>query len=369
MTLHIDPRDYPWVNGNGILWQASPGHAHQEQEPLPAARIPPAAEPNKSEPFPDVLPASALQRRDPAAAWLWTGYLCRGEVTLFSALFKAGKTTLVAHLLRALEAGGDFCGQMVAPARVLYVAEESENRWAQRRDELSIHDHVHFLIRPFGARRPSLRRWLELQDHLGGLLARDPYDLVVLDSLANLWPVRDENDNALVGEALAPMHALTAASAVLLVHHFRKSGGDEGTAGRGAGALMGFVDTILEFRRFSPSDRECRKRVLTGYGRNDETPDEVVLELNGVHYVACGDRGLLRQQDLRERLFELLPTAPPGLTRDEILAALGRPGPRHGDLVAVLGADCVHREGEGCRGSPWTWWRQPNAAEVFPGAP
>src|SRR5215471_676043 len=220
---------------------------------------PPGREPP---PLPAPVPASRLVRADPSAGWLWNGYVHRGEVTLLSALWKAGKTTLLAHLLRALESGGDFCGRRAVPCRVLYVAEESESRWAQRRDAVGIADHVEFLIRPF-AGRPQAAEWAGLIAYLKRLTAERGYDVLVCDTLANLWPVRDENDAARVQECLMPLHGLTASAALLLVHHIRKSDGPEATAARGSGALSAFVDTILELRRYNAGDRGDHRRVLT----------------------------------------------------------------------------------------------------------
>lgn len=127
-----------------------------------------------------------------------------------------------------------------------------------------------------------MARCHDLDDWLGFLahLAADPADLVVFDTLANLWPVRDENSAAEVGACLAPLHKLTAGRAVLLVHHLRKSDGAEGTGSRGSGAIAGFVDVMAELRRQKPTvDPGQRRRVLTGYGRYDGIPDEWVVEL------------------------------------------------------------------------------------------
>src|SRR5262249_31316038 len=94
-------------------------------------------------------PASTLRAGDDARPWIWERCISPGAVTLLSAHAKAGKTTLIAHLLRALEGGTEFAGLSTMPSRVLYVTEESETRWATRRDKLALGDHIHFIIRPF----------------------------------------------------------------------------------------------------------------------------------------------------------------------------------------------------------------------------
>src|SRR5262249_24746943 len=63
--------------------------------------------------FGPIIPASRVKRVTEEAKWVWHGYLARSSITLFSALWKAGKTTLLAHLLRALAGPGRFCGLAV----------------------------------------------------------------------------------------------------------------------------------------------------------------------------------------------------------------------------------------------------------------
>jgi hypothetical protein len=62
----------------------------------------------------------------------------RDAVTLFSALPKCGKTTLLAHLLAALPKGEAFCGRALAPGRAVVISEEPAGVWAARRDEIGI---------------------------------------------------------------------------------------------------------------------------------------------------------------------------------------------------------------------------------------
>ena len=52
------------------------------------------------------LPAVA-RAQDPAADWLWPGFIARGNITLLTSLWKSGKTTLVSHLLARRKSGGD----------------------------------------------------------------------------------------------------------------------------------------------------------------------------------------------------------------------------------------------------------------------
>ena len=154
-------------------------------------------------------------------------------VTLLSALWKAGKTTLLAHLLRAFGEGGVFLGGDVASTQVLYISEESQGRWAKRRDALGLGDWIRFRCQPF-TYKPNFAAWFAFLEDLNAEVVRDGVGLVVFDTLDKLWPVLKENDAGEVASALMPLRALAAAS--LLNHHLGKSDGKEGMASRGSGA-------------------------------------------------------------------------------------------------------------------------------------
>jgi hypothetical protein len=291
--------------------------------------------------------------------WVWDGYIAKGFSALLTGLWKAGKTTLLARLIRALERGGEVATAVVA-GRVLVVSEESALLWAQRRDELGIGDHASFLCRPLKA-RPDYPEWLCFVNHLAELAQRDHYDLVIFDTISAFMPVRDENDAAQVLRALAPLVAIMEAGAgLLLVHHPRKGDADEGQASRGSGALPGWVDCIVELRRFDRKDRQDRRRTLTAYSRFDQTPAEVVVELAADgYYRAVGSKADATRADRLVVVRDLLPTQGPGLTADEIRQLWpegedGLPKPSKRTLERDLrDAPGIGRSGAGTKGDPF----------------
>ena len=268
--------------------------------------------------FPLPLPLDVLAT-GPAGGgvpWVWDGYLMRGGVTLLSALPKCGKTTLLSHLFKTLSTGGSFCGRPLVTGRALVVSEESPEVWAERRDRLGLTGCVRLLSRPFFT-RPSADDWSAFLLHLANVLAHDPADLVVFDTLADLWPVKDENNATDVQGALQPVRRLADGRAVLLVHHLRKSDGGEGTGSRGSGALAGFVDVLVELRRAGrAADPGGAKRVLTAVGRATGVPPEWAVELDeeaGVYRgTDMGDPSALLTEAIRKALFA---AGPEGLTQ------------------------------------------------------
>jgi hypothetical protein len=311
------------------------------------------------------IPASQLQAVAHADQWLWKGYLAKGSCTLLTAYWKAGKTVLLAHLLRALEKGGQFCGQDVARGRVVYVTEEAQGRWADRRDRLGLGDWCEFVVQPF-LQKPSLNDWYRFINGLAASLRERPADLVVFDPLSNLWPVKDENSASETVAALMPLRLLNKETSctLTLVHHLRKSDGDQATGSRGSGAIAAFADTIVELRRYQSTGKD-RRRVLTVHSRFDDTPEPTVIELSedGKSYTASGTRAGSRLEEAIAIILAMLPTTAPGIPRKELVAQWPEEdaAPRRETLLKVLDHGIEvgfwQRTGEGKCGSPYRYHR------------
>lgn len=298
---------------------------------------------------------------------IWGLYLVPGTTVTFTGLPKVGKTTLLSHLFRALDGTAElFCGQKVRGAKVLVITEEGERHWAMRRDALKLGDHIAVVVRPFMGRAGPTEwgnfiQWVAGHARLGG------YDLIVFDSLPNLWGVRDENDAAQVLAALTPLNNITQTGAcVLLIAHPKKSDGSEGRATRGTGAISGFVDVMIELRRYDPGHLEDTRRVISAYSRFDDTPQELVVHFDKAQslYTAVGRKSDANSADRLSTLLALLPAVPPGLLLDEILgkwpdeAAVTRPGDRtlRRDLEVAVEKGRVATTGEGVKGNPLRYY-------------
>lgn len=310
---------------------------------------------------------SELKFRELNDKWVWDGYLSRGGITMLSALWKSGKSTLLSHLVRAFDGRTtEFAGRAIVPSRVLYVSEEHEELWAERRDNLNIGDHVGMISRPFKG-RPSPAEWAVF---LGGMVAaveKHRFDVVIIDTLSKLWPVREENDAGQVEEALMPLWNLTNAGvAMMLVHHSRKSDGNQFTGSRGSGGLPAFCETLMELRREDESDSKNFNRILSGAGRYQETPAKWKIELTGDGYVSHGNPDDLevkivnKDSDWKAIADKLVPESSPGMTIDEInqgIKAERGSGVRRKELLKFLSdrvSDGEYEcEGVGVEGNPF----------------
>lgn len=280
------------------------------------------------------------------AKWVWTGYLARGGITLFSALWKSGKSTILSHLLKSLDGSqNDFLGQAVVPARVLYVTEEHEGIWADRRDKLLIGDHVGIACRPFKM-RPTMQEWRDYLKLLADTVRKHHFDVVVFDTLSKMWPVREENDAGQVEEALMPLWNMAQEDvSILLVHHTRKSGGEQFVGSRGSGGLPAFCEILMEFTRTTDDPKETQ-RVIKAMGRYEETPVKLLAELQNGHYVCHGDpddaevRAEHKNADWKKSLYDMIAEQGDSWStfeeiREKVQSKDGEAG-RKADMLAVV---------------------------------
>jgi hypothetical protein len=302
--------------------------------------------------------------QDPEINWIWgegrKGFLAKGMLTDFYGLWKSGKTTLLANVLA--KRGDALLGLPVKAGRTLMISEEPVTSWGRRARRFGLAPEGTGLIaRPF-KRKPSWDDWQRLVDHVAALVRDQGYDLVVWDALPNLWPVLRENE---AGEAIAALQSLLAiaeeGAAVLVVRHPRKGGGGEATAGRGSGAIDGFVDIIVEFRRYRPERKNDTHRVLTVYSR--EEPFELVVDWSPDEgYTALGTQADVGREEQRRQVEQLLPSQEPGLTAEELLDSWEikpKPGERRlRELLAELVEEGrMERCGAGVKGDPYRYWQ------------
>lgn len=364
-----EPRYAP-ENGNGTgakLQLISPNGARpgsDAQEGVPEKEIPSRWKPK---------PISQLVMENEQVPWQWRGYLAEGNVTLLTGLWKSGKSTLLAYLLKALGDGSCvFAGQQAGTAQVLVITEEHERHWVLRRDSLGLQDNIHIVSRPF-MRRPNYAAWVEFVDHVTGLVTSGGYTMVVLDTLHNLWPVDNENDAADVNKAIMPLQMITALGAsVLLIGHHNKSDSSEGRATRGSGATPGFADIYLEMRRYNPVDMDDTRRVIASYSRYEDTPKELVLEWErGAGYKAVGTKYDVKMGERKDMLVEMLPWTPPGKSVDELIEEWPNedvtPSKRtlERDLHKIFSAGELERVGKGQKSNPYRYWRVEKAGIKF----
>jgi len=209
--------------------------------------------------------------------WVWDGVLARGDISLLTGIWKSGKTTLLAGLLHALGGAGEFLGRACPAGRVVVLSEESREHWKERRRVIPAGPHARLVSRPFPG-RPTVSEWAELVAAVDGLREDGPLDLFVVDPLSPFLPGWSDSDSGALLRFLEPLRLLAqGGTAVLVLHHPRRKEAAEGSIARGGGALLGYVDTILELHGVGRGGGGNRRR-LTCRSRRAGAVGELVYE-------------------------------------------------------------------------------------------
>jgi hypothetical protein len=301
------------------------------------------------------------------APWLWHGFLVPGALTLLTSQWKTGKTTLASVLLARLKTGGSFAGLPLAAGRAIVLSEEAPATWVRRSHKLDLEDHVGWFCRPFRG-RPRPAEWQVLLDRVAEVAAAQRASLVVVDPLAAFFPGKSENDATAMLDTLAPLQRLAATGlAALVLHHPGKKDSGPGPSGRGSGALLGCADILVEMRWYRRAAEADRRRRLVALSRYEETPRQLVVELNadGTDYLAHGS---FAEEEFASHwgvLLALLRPAPRKLTRAELYRQW--PGEERPDpaslyrwLRRAVAAGLLRQDGRGQRHHPFRYWLAEN---------
>lgn len=303
-------------------------------------------------------------------SWIWEGFLAAGDVTLLTSQWKSGKTTLISILLSRLKSGGHLADLPVQPlpsapgaGRAIVVSEEPRAQWRRRHRKLDLR-HVYFICRPFRG-KPTLEQWLDLLERIAALQAQHQFSLLVIDTLTTFLPGRNEASAGVMIEALLPLRRLTQLGlGVLLAHHPAKGMPLPGQAARGSGALASFTDINLEMSWYTRADTTDRRRRILAHSRYEQTPRELVLELNadGTDYLVHGDFSTDEFGQNWQYLRTVLEDAPDKRTRQQLRADWPADFPRPSDatlarwLARAAQAALVCTEGTGRRADPLRYW-------------
>ena len=211
----------------------------------------------------------------PAAKWLWKGYFAPGTLTVISAGYKAGKSTLMTLLYDAMRSGGTLAGEPVAKGIVQVASEEPKAVWRVRKKKFNLEGHVEVDIRPFPP-CPSHVRW---EEYVASFKDK-PADLCVFDSSLHFLPENAECNKSSFHRAIEALRPLTEVGrAVALLHQPAKRRNDDFNF-RGYGAVDGDPEVFIEIKRLTEQGSNDRQRIIQVRSRLDYTPPRRMVELN-----------------------------------------------------------------------------------------
>lgn len=252
-----------------------------------------------------------MKRDTTERVWHWYGFVTGGGVTLFSAIWKIGKTTLLTGLLKSWIEGDSFLGQKVSKCKALVISEEHRDFWIDRHAETGVGDEDQHGVwcKPFTAQM-SMKQWFEYVAQLAFIMKRDGFSVLIIDTISKIWPVKDENSATEVQQAINALDYITKPGmSVILVHHHRKGGGENHTASRGSGALSSAVDICMDFTRDEGGygNKSKTRRLITTTGRcGRATPYEVLIDFVDEQLVRLGDKDQVDATARKKSIIEVL---------------------------------------------------------------
>lgn len=182
--------------------------------------------------------------------WLVKGFLPKANLGVLFGESGSGKSFAMLDLSAAICRGLEFWnGHRVSKGRVLYVVAEGVSGFRQR---IKAYCHQRAIPR-IGMDviydiTPNLTNVAQITDLISEIRQREPYDLIVMDTFAQVMSGADENNGMDVGIALAECKRIARRcdAMVLLVHH---SGKDASKGSRGHSSIKAACDVEIKVER------------------------------------------------------------------------------------------------------------------------
>jgi DnaB-like helicase N terminal domain/AAA domain/Bacterial regulatory proteins, gntR family len=295
---------------------------------------------------------------DHEIAWITTGYAAKGSITEIGAKVKAGKTTLVLAMVRAVVDGATFLGRTTLKTPVVYLTEQPGVSFRQAMERADLLGREDFTVLPFYDTRGM--GWPEVAAAAVKECRRIGASLLVVDTLSQFAGLTGDKENN-SGDALEAIRPLQEAASegigVVVIRHERKSGGEVGDSGRGSSAFAGAVDIVVSLRR-PEGNASKNRRLLQSLSRFHETPADLLIELTDEGYVALGEPGETAVKDAKDVIFAAAPqTETEALALKELVSAakVSRQTAQRA-LDELVREGMLSRAGKGKRGDPFRYF-------------
>ena len=293
--------------------------------------------------------------------WICEPWVAKGSMTEVNGSPKeAGKTTLMLHMARCVLTGSQFLGQATTKGPVVSLTEERSATFREVlvRCGLSGHDDLHVLFR-HDARGFD---WPDVVHGAAEKCKKVGASLLIVDTFPPFVELDGDKENN-AGDMLRALDPLQEAAAqglgVVVVRHERKGGGSVSESGRGSSAFSASMDIVVSVRRPEGNSRPTIRR-LQALSRFDATPGSLFIELTESGYVALGDSAAVAVSEAELEILEVAPTCESeAITEKELLKRSGAKRTTIQEAIQRLEASGLRRTGEGKRGDPYRYWRQP----------
>lgn len=184
-----------------------------------------------------------LKTGQQSVEWLVSELIPRGGLVILAARPKVGKSILSLNLALGLRRGS-FLGRDCRPAKTLIIQLEDMPPLIRERFNKMGPENGIFV-------RAGLS-WCDRDlSELNDFIVKNKIDLVIIDQLIFAVGSADENDASKMGNFFKRLRGISfkADTTILVIHHHRKTRGNNGDAIRGSSAIFGAVDIALELAR------------------------------------------------------------------------------------------------------------------------
>jgi AAA domain len=293
--------------------------------------------------------------------WTVDGILPDSGLGVLGGRHKRGKSTLVMHLSRSVEAGTPFLERTTRQAPVVYVNYEMPlDYFASLSKAEPVPKHFYVIDRP----EPKLK-----METVAAVIAEMgkrgfPKGLMVIDSFRGAYKLKAEQENQ-SGEAGTILRCLQeigvkAGWLIVVIHHHKKNADAEGADNLSGTSDFGAApDVIWTWSR--PADH-LQPGVLEIEGRIPPV-EPVVVRLSPEECVHLGTKQQNREEDAKKRIEQALGTK--RMQADEIATKTDIPygtvKKRLDSMKAEGRVDSVPGTG---RGSPDLWFRLPAESPI-----
>ena len=192
----------------------------------------------------------AVRRR---ASWIIKGLVPMATLGVIYGASGSGKSFFVLDLMAAIARaapGAQWRGHRVNPAKICWVAAEGVEDMRKRVQGYAMHQGMSLADLPmeFIGEAPSLLDDADVKAVIKQMRKKGRFDIVVMDTLAQVMAGGNENSGEDMGKVLAYCREITRVTGamVILIHH---SGKDESRGARGWSGLRAAADFEFEIIR------------------------------------------------------------------------------------------------------------------------
>lgn len=185
-------------------------------------------------------------------SWIVKGFIPKATYGMIYGESGSGKSFITYDICAAIVRGEEWQGKKVKKGRVLYVVAEGQAGFVNRGRAYVEHQGIQHSdlddLDYITDRVPNLINAEVVRELIADIRLQQPYDLIVMDTFAQVTSGANENSGQDMGVALshcALLHQMSGAM-VLLVHH---SGKDASRGARGHSSIWYNSDLVLEVNR------------------------------------------------------------------------------------------------------------------------